>query len=75
MQSSLTNIDEYMQTAPKYRLDCLSKLRQLCITHLKKYTETMEYGMPSYSKNGIIEVAFNSQKTISLYIFSKKCIR
>jgi uncharacterized protein YdhG (YjbR/CyaY superfamily) len=32
----------------------------------------MEYGMPSYSRNGIVEVAFASQKNnIALYVLKQ----
>jgi uncharacterized protein YdhG (YjbR/CyaY superfamily) len=39
---------------------------------LESYQEGMDYGMPSYKKNGVVEVGFASQKNyISLYILKQ----
>ncbi|MBK5109597.1 MAG: DUF1801 domain-containing protein [Anaerolineales bacterium] len=47
----------------------LTKIRELCQEHLAEFEESMQYGMPSYSRDGTVEVAFASQKNnISLYI-------
>ena len=41
-------------------------------TRLKGYEENMAYGGPTYNKNGVIEVAFASQKNfIGLYILKR----
>lgn len=69
MQSELLTVDEYMISVPDERQESLNKIRQLCLKYLIGYEETMRYKMPTYLKNGISEVAFNSQKNyISLYI-------
>ncbi len=69
MQSTATTVDEYMDTVPAERRDALTRLRQLCLDKLEGYEESMQYGMPSYSKDGAVEVSFNSQKNyISLYM-------
>jgi uncharacterized protein YdhG (YjbR/CyaY superfamily) len=45
------------------------KIRKFCLKHLNGFEESMEFGMPSYSRNGVVEVAFASQKNnIALYI-------
>ena len=50
----------------------LTRLRELCLSTLRGYEESMQYGMPSYSKNGGDGVSFNSQKNyISLYILEE----
>lgn len=72
MQSTAATVDEYMQTVPPQRLPALTRLRELCRSTLRGYQESMEYGMPSYSKDGVVEVSFNSQKNyISLYMPQK----
>jgi uncharacterized protein YdhG (YjbR/CyaY superfamily) len=75
MQSTATTVDEYLETVPPERLAALSRLRQLCLQTLSGYEESMEYGMPSYSKGGVVEISFNSQKDyISLYVLKKDVI-
>ncbi len=72
MQSTATSVTDYFKTVPVERKDVLEKLRKSCVEHLKGFEETMEYGMPSYKRNGVIEVGFNSQKNfIALYILRK----
>ena len=69
MQSTAATVDEYLETVPLDRAGALAELRQLCLSNLIGYKEGMDYGMPSYSKDGVTEVGFNSQKHyISLYI-------
>lgn len=72
MQSKLKSVDAYMKTVPAERKDALVQLRKYCLEELKGYQESMEYGAPCYSRNGIAEVGFNSQKHfIALYILKK----
>ena len=72
MQSTAATVDEYLETVPPERLAALTELRQLCLKMLDGYEESMEYGMPSYSRNNTVEVSFNSQKNyISLYVPNK----
>jgi uncharacterized protein YdhG (YjbR/CyaY superfamily) len=69
MQSEAATVTEYLKEVPKDRLPALIHLRKLCREHLTEFEESMEYGMPSYSRAGTVEVAFASQKNnISLYI-------
>ena len=75
MQSTATTVDEYMETVPPQRLEALTRLRQLCLSTLEGYEESMQYGGPTYSKNGTIEVGFMSQKNyISLYVLKKEVV-
>jgi uncharacterized protein YdhG (YjbR/CyaY superfamily) len=72
MQSKATTVDQYLEEVPAKRAAALRELRELCLTALDGYTESMVYGMPSYTKNGEVEVAFASQKKyISFYILKK----
>nr|WP_156699735.1 DUF1801 domain-containing protein [Streptomyces sp. Z38] len=44
-------------------------MRELCRAELKGFTEVMAYGMPTYQRGGVAEVAFASQKQyLSLYV-------
>ena len=72
MQSKAESVTAYLEEVPAERKEALTRLRDLCRTALKGFDETMEYGMPSYSRNGKLEVAFASQKNyISLYILKQ----
>lgn len=69
MKSSVKNVNEYLNKAPVERLEALKKIRSLCKELLPEYEESMEYDMPSYKKNKVVEVAFASQKQhICVYI-------
>ncbi len=69
MQSTAKNVSEYLDEVPAERATALAKLRDLCLASLLNFEESMVYGMPSYSRNQTVEVAFASQKNyISLYI-------
>ncbi len=69
MQSDAPSVTEYLKEVPEERLSTLTQLRKLCQQHLTGFEESMQYGMPSYSRAGTVEVAFASQKNyISLYI-------
>ena len=75
MQSTAATVDEYVLTVPLQRLPAITRLRDLCLRTLSGYEESMQYGMPTYSRDGEIAVAFNSQKNyISLYILRKEVL-
>ena len=75
MQSNLKSVDLYLKTVPPERKLVMTQLRQYCKKYLKDFEETMAHGVPSYKRNGIVEVAFNSQKNyISLYILNKSVL-
>ena len=68
MQSSATNVDDYLAEVPVARRDVLASLRQLCLEHLPGYEEGLAYGMPCYAKDGVVAFSFASQKKyISIY--------
>lgn len=69
MQSNAKDVTSYIQEAPAERQETLERLRDRCQKYLTGFTENMEYGGPSYSRNGEVEVGFASQKHfIGLYI-------
>jgi uncharacterized protein YdhG (YjbR/CyaY superfamily) len=72
MQSSAPTVDAYLDEVPRERLAALTELRRLCRAHLIGFDEGMAYGMPSYSRDGVVEVSYASQKqNIALYILRK----
>lgn len=72
MQSNAEDVTQYLLEVPEERMEALERLRALCQETLAGYEENMAYGMPSYSKDGVVEVAFASQKNyISLYILKE----
>ena len=62
-------VDEYIEHAPEERRHALARLRDECRERLTGFDEGMEYRMPSYRRDGIVELAFASQsRHISLYV-------
>ena len=69
MQSQAKTVTAYLKEVPAERRAALKKLRDLCRALLTGFEETMEYGGPSYKRNGVAELGFASQKNfIGLYI-------
>jgi len=69
MQSSAKTVPAYLKEVPAERKAALKQLRDLCRATLTGFKESMEYGGPCYSRNGVVEVGFASQKHfIGLYI-------
>lgn len=69
MQSSAKDVTHYIEEGPADRQEALLKLRRLCLELPPGFQETMEYGGPSYWREGEPEVGFASQKNfIGLYI-------
>lgn len=74
MTSAANTVDEYLDEVPDERKEAIKRIRELCLSELPGYSETMEYGMPTYrlQAEGEASVAFASQKNnISLYILKK----
>jgi uncharacterized protein YdhG (YjbR/CyaY superfamily) len=75
MQSKAQDVDAYLQEVPSARRQALAQLRAICQQLLPGYVEQMRYGMPGYSKNGVGELGFASQKNyIALYILKQKVL-
>ncbi|HKJ84946.1 MAG TPA: DUF1801 domain-containing protein [Spirochaetia bacterium] len=69
MTSDAATVDEYLKGVPAERLDALEKIRTLIRETHPDYEESMQYGMPSYGKDGVIELSFASQRqNIALYL-------
>ncbi len=72
MQSDAPDVATYLEEAPADRRECLTAIRNVCREVLDGYDEGMDYGMPSYRRDGEVEVSFASQKNyISLYILKQ----
>jgi uncharacterized protein YdhG (YjbR/CyaY superfamily) len=68
MQSTAPDVDAYLADVPEDRREVLTAVRRLCLKHLPGSVEGMEYGMPSYAREGVVEFSYASQKQyISLY--------
>jgi uncharacterized protein YdhG (YjbR/CyaY superfamily) len=71
-RTAIADLEAYIAGAPLERRSCLVDLRNLCRRTLKGYEEAIAYGMPSYARNGIVEIAFASQKRhIALYVMKQ----
>lgn len=69
MNSKVKTVTEYMKEVSPDHLDTLTELREICLQTLQGFRESMEFGMPSYSRDTNIAVAWDSQKNqITLYI-------
>lgn len=76
MQSSAKNVAAYIKAAPASRQPALQRLRELCREVLVGFKESMAYGGPTYSRNGVAEVSFASQKNfIGLYVLRTDVMR
>jgi uncharacterized protein YdhG (YjbR/CyaY superfamily) len=72
MRSAAATVAAYIDEQPDNWKPVLKKLRAACRRDLQSYTEAMEYGMPAYSRNGQVEVAFAKQAHyLSLYILKQ----
>ena len=69
MQSQAKDVTAYLEEGPTERKAALEEIRRQCLAVLKGFEESMQYGGPCYSRNGVVEVGFASQKHfIGLYI-------
>jgi uncharacterized protein YdhG (YjbR/CyaY superfamily) len=76
MQSSAKTVPAYLKEVPAERKAALKQLRELCRATLTGFKESMDYGGPCYSRNGVVEVGFASQKLfIALYILRTDVMR
>jgi uncharacterized protein YdhG (YjbR/CyaY superfamily) len=67
--SSAGDVDSYLAQVPADRRTVLSELREVCGRLLAGFDEAMSYGMPTYRRDGVAEIAWASHKRyISLYV-------
>lgn len=69
LRKAIDDVDTYLALAPEGRRAVLNEMREACRTLLAGFDESMRYGMPAYSRDGVAEIAWASQKRyISLYV-------
>jgi uncharacterized protein YdhG (YjbR/CyaY superfamily) len=69
VRSDADDVDSYLAGVPEGRRAVLTGMRDACRRLLAGFVESMSYGMPTYSRDGIAEIAWASQKRyISLYV-------
>jgi len=62
-------VPAYLAQVPPERQAIMTGLREACVELLQGFEESMAYGMPSYAREGQVEVAFASRKQyVSLHI-------
>jgi uncharacterized protein YdhG (YjbR/CyaY superfamily) len=72
VKSVAANVRSYIDEQPSEWQATLKRLRAVCRRELRGYREGMAYGMPSYSRDGQIEVCFGKQaRYLSLYILKQ----
>jgi uncharacterized protein YdhG (YjbR/CyaY superfamily) len=72
VKSTATTVAAYLDEQPAEWQPTLRKLRAACRRELKGYTETMSYGMPSYLREGTIDVNFARQAAyLTIYIWNR----
>lgn len=62
MQAEKNGVADYLAQVPSEHLEALGELRAACLDELLGYEESISYGMPSYSRDGIVEIAFSNRK-------------
>jgi uncharacterized protein YdhG (YjbR/CyaY superfamily) len=72
MRSTAADVGTYIEEQPDAWQPALKKLRAVCRRELKGYQEGITYGMPSYSRHGILEIGFGRQaRYLSLYVLKQ----
>lgn len=72
MKSTAASVVAYIEEQPPEWQPTLRKLRATCRRQLRGYAERMVYGMPSYERQGQVEVSFGKQaRYLSLYILKQ----
>lgn len=75
MKSKAITVDQYFLEIPEKRVAVLAMVRELCKEVLTGYEEGMAYGMPAYSRNGLVVLAFAVHKNqVSVYSLKQKPI-
>jgi len=62
VRSDAIDVDSYLTQVPEGRRAVLTEIRDACRMLLAGFAEAMSYGMPTYSRDGIAELAWASQR-------------
>jgi uncharacterized protein YdhG (YjbR/CyaY superfamily) len=72
MKSTASTVAGYIDEQPDEWKPTLRKLRATCRRELRGFTEELRYGMPSYTRDGVVEVSFAAQaRHLSLYVLQQ----
>jgi uncharacterized protein YdhG (YjbR/CyaY superfamily) len=72
MKSTASTVAGYIDEQPDEWKPTLRKLRATCRRELPGFTEELRYGMPSYTRDGVVEVSFAAQaRHLSLYVLQQ----
>jgi uncharacterized protein YdhG (YjbR/CyaY superfamily) len=75
MKSKAATVDQYFLEIPEKKVAVLAMVRALCKEILIGYEDHMAGGMPAYSRNGLVALAFAIQKNqISFYSLKQEVI-
>ena len=69
VKSAASTVAGYLDEQADGWKPTLRKLRAACRRELAGFTEEMRYGMPSYCRDGVVELSFAAQaRYLSLYV-------
>jgi uncharacterized protein YdhG (YjbR/CyaY superfamily) len=73
VKSSAATVADYLDEQRAEWQPALRKLRAACRRELKGYAEAMTYGMPSYSRDGTIDLNFALQAHhLTVYVWNAR---
>ena len=69
VQSDAGSVERYLEELDEIWRPTAERLRAACLEGLVGYEEQMAYGMPAYSRDGQMEIAFAKQlRYLSFYV-------
>ena len=74
VQSKAKSVAEYLNEAEGARRPALAKFRKLAREILRDCDEQMDYGMPTYKKEGVLVTAFANQKSYIAFYAGHRAI-
>jgi hypothetical protein len=73
VRSDAIDVDSYLTQVPEARRVVLTGIRDACRRLLAGFAESMSYGVPTYSRDGIAEIAWASQKRYLFVCDARRC--
>jgi uncharacterized protein YdhG (YjbR/CyaY superfamily) len=65
VHSDADDVGTYLALAPEDRRAALNEMREACRMLLASFDESMRYGMPAYSRDGVAEIAWPARRGTS----------
>jgi uncharacterized protein YdhG (YjbR/CyaY superfamily) len=72
VKSAAKTVDDYISESSPERAKVQTQLRELIHKTLQKHVECMQWGMPTYTRDGNCDVAFANQKQYLSVYFLKQ---